>query len=191
MKRFFTSREVGDICGMSVPTVLKRHGEGLLQGHKTQGRRGTLRVSRKYLLAFMRRIGAPLEEIERYERQREGQRGVCLISPSASRLADWKEHLRGDRRLRIWIRRWEPGISSLKIPSETNAVVVDGAGLAPGRRGALPRLPEGARLVLCGGASGLRAAFHDRRVEAHIDAGSGSHLRSALYRLLGLERRHV
>lgn len=60
MKKFFTTSEAAQICGVAHTTVIRWIGEGKLKAHETPG--GHRRIESKDLLGFLKRFGIPVPD---------------------------------------------------------------------------------------------------------------------------------
>lgn len=58
MKKFYTTTEAAEICGVAHTTVIRWIGEGKLKAHETPG--GHRRIESKELLGFLKRFGMPV-----------------------------------------------------------------------------------------------------------------------------------
>lgn len=58
MKKFFTTSETAEICGVAHTTVIRWIGEGKIKAHETPG--GHRRIESKDLLYFLKRFGMPV-----------------------------------------------------------------------------------------------------------------------------------
>jgi CheY-like chemotaxis protein len=196
MKRFFTSAEVGRICGMSVPTVLKRFEEGLLKGYKTRGDKGELRVPRAYLIDFMERLGIPREELERTEIATVKRR-ILMVDDDEVLLKALRMNFMQDTRIDVEVRVASNAVDTLFAVgnSKPDLIILDLK--IPGMRGekvleflkASSHLTE-TKVVVFSGYPRLKPKVLKAGADDFVAKPDVKALKTTVYALLGIERRN-
>lgn len=195
MKRFFTSAEVGRICGMSVPTVLKRFEEGILKGYKTRGDRGELRVPRQYLIEFMDKLGIPREELERTEIATEKRR-ILMVDDDEVLLKALKSNFIQDVRIDVEVRVANNAVDTLFACGNARPDLIILDLKIPGMRGekvlefirASRELAE-TKVVVFSGYPRLKQRVMKSGADAFVAKPDVKSLKETVYQLLGIERR--
>ncbi|MEK7469954.1 MAG: response regulator [Planctomycetota bacterium] len=195
MKRFFTSAEVGRICGISVPTVLKRHEEGILKGYKTRGDKGELRVPRQYLTDFMDRLGIPREELDRTEIGGEKKR-ILMVDDDEVLLKALKANFSLDVRLSVEVRIANNAVDTLFAcgTAKPELIILDLK--IPGMRGEkvlefikASKELTGVPVVVFSGYPRLKPKVLKAGADAFVAKPDVKGLKETVYSLLGIERR--
>lgn len=195
MKRFFTSAEVGRICGMSVPTVLKRFEEGILKGYKTRGDKGELRVPRAYLTEFMDRLGIPREELDRTEIGTEKRR-LLMVDDDEVLLKALKANFIQDSRIDVDVRVASNAVDTLFACGNTRPDLIILDLKIPGMRGekvlefikSSRELAE-TKVVVFSGFPRLKPKVMKSGADAFVAKPDVKALKEVVYQLLGIERR--
>ncbi|MCE9584881.1 MAG: response regulator [Planctomycetes bacterium] len=196
MKRFFTSAEVGRICGISVPTVLKRHEEGILRGYKTRGDKGELRVPRQYLTDFMDKLGIPREELDRTEIRIEKKR-LLMVDDDEVLLKALKANFVQDVRIDVEVRVANNAVDTLFAcgTSKPDLIILDLK--IPGMRGEKvlefirsSKELEGTRVVVFSGYPRLKPKVMKAGADGFVAKPDVKGLKETVYHLLGIERRN-
>lgn len=196
MKRFFTSAEVGRICGISVPTVLKRHEEGILKGYKTRGDKGELRVPRQYLTDFMDKLGIPREELDRTEIQIDKKR-LLMVDDDEVLLKALKANFVQDVRIDVEVRVANNAVDTLFAcgTSRPDLIILDLK--IPGMRGEKvlefirsSKELEGTRVVVFSGYPRLKPKVMKAGADGFVSKPDVKGLKETVYHLLGIERRN-
>jgi CheY-like chemotaxis protein len=195
MKRFFTSAEVGRICGMSVPTVLKRFEEGILKGYKTRGDKGELRVPRQFLIDFMDRLGIPREELERTEIGGEKRR-ILMVDDDEVLLKALKANFVQDARIDVDVRVANNAVDTLFACGNTKPDLIILDLKIPGMRGekvlefikSSKELAE-TKVVVFSGYPRFKPKVLKAGAEAFVAKPDVKALKEVVYQLLGIERR--
>jgi CheY-like chemotaxis protein len=196
MKRFFTSAEVGRICGISVPTVLKRHEEGILRGYKTRGDKGELRVPRQYLTDFMDKLGIPREELERTEIRIEKKR-LLMVDDDEVLLKALKANFVQDVRIDVEVRVANNAVDTLFAcgNAKSDLIILDLK--IPGMRGEkvlefirASKELEGTRVVVFSGYPRLKPKVMKAGADGFVAKPDVKGLKETVYNLLGIERRN-
>ena len=196
MKRFFTSAEVGRICGISVPTVLKRHEEGILKGYKTRGDKGELRVPRQYLTDFMDKLGIPREELDRTEIRIEKKR-LLMVDDDEVLLKALKANFVQDVRIDVEVRVANNAVDTLFAcgTSKPDLIILDLK--IPGMRGEKvlefirsSKELEGTRVVVFSGYPRLKPKVMKAGADGFVAKPDVKGLKETVYHLLGIERRN-
>jgi len=196
MKRFFTSAEVGRICGMSVPTVLKRFEEGLLKGYKTRGDCGELRVPRAYLTEFMDKLGIPREELDRTEIGVEKRR-LLMVDDDEVLLKALKANFTQDARIECDVRVAHNAVDTLFACGNTRPDLIVLDLKIPGMRGekvlefikSSQELSE-VKVVVFSGYPRLKAKVIKAGADGFVAKPDVKALKEVVYHLLGIERRN-
>ncbi|NUN50237.1 MAG: response regulator [Candidatus Brocadiae bacterium] len=196
MKRFFTSADVGRVCGMSVPTVLKRFEEGLLKGYKTRGDKGELRVTRQYLLDFMERLGVPREELDRTEASQEKRR-ILMVDDDEVLLKALKANFAQDSRIDVDVRVANNAVDTLFACGNTRPDLIILDLKIPGMRGekVLEFIKTSAELnetkvVVFSGYPRFKVKVLKAGADAFVAKPDVKGLKDTVYALLGIERRN-
>lgn len=196
MKRFFTSAEVGRICGISVPTVLKRHEEGILRGYKTRGDKGELRVPRQYLIEFMDRLGIPREELERTEIGTEKKR-ILMVDDDEVLLKALKANFTQDVRIDVDLRVANNAVDTLFACGNARPDLIILDLKIPGMRGEkvlefikASKELQGTRVVVFSGFPRLKPKVLKSGADAFVAKPDVKELKEVVYTLLGIERRN-
>lgn len=195
MKSFFTSTEIARLCGMSVPTILRRFREGILKGFRTGVNSGELRVPRENLIKFLERLSIPRDHLERFEADHATAR-ILFTGESLTMVGGLSVGFQRDSRITSRTSSFSIGRDDLKTFKADMVVVCARAkdrkversisSIRNGGNGHGPRI-----VALLGGVTrARRLKLLAAGAEGVFDAESEKdELKAHVYRVLGLERR--
>jgi CheY-like chemotaxis protein len=194
MKLFFTSAEVGRICGMSVPTVLRLYREGALKGYRLHGDKGALRVPRDCLVEFMNERGIPLKILDQVD---GNKKHLFVVGHDESLLKELKANFAVDARVECAIRvaRDADDIMSACRNIRPDLIILD-LDIAGTTGGDVLRLIRTSgelatvKIAVFSNSPRLKARVLKAGADDFVVKPDVNELRKTVYHLLGIERRH-